>query len=174
MALGDAAPGLAAGMKFSAFGDPVISPDAAAFAFIGTAKLGGPATTGIWWEPDGGALHDAVASVGATPPAPAMGVTWSSFTSVAATDRGPLFTARLAGAGSGNDTGLWAADRLGNVLQVLREGDPLDGKTIKSFTVLAAPSTSQGARRSYTGDGHVAVRVALTDGSSELIRIGLP
>ena len=165
VATGDAAPGLAAGNLFSAFKDPVVSPGASAFAFAGTAKLGATATTGVWWQADGGTLQDAVATVGAT---------YAKFASLAATDLGPVFTAKLTGAASTADVGLWALDSLGALRQLLREGDPLDGKTIKSFTVLTAPSGSKGVRRSYTGDGRIIVRVAFTDGSSELVKITLP
>ena len=69
---------------------------------------------------------------------------------------------------------LSASSVAGTLRQLLREGDLLDAKTIKSFTVLAAPSGAQGVRRSFTGDGRVVVRVGFIDGSSELVKITLP
>jgi hypothetical protein len=174
VARGDAAPGILPGAKFSAFHDPVISPGAVAFAFAGTARLGAAAIPGVWWQRDGGPLQDAVAVLGTPPPGLAPGVTWAQFTSLAATDLGPIFTARLAGASRATNRGLWATDGAGTLHQLLRTGDPLDGKTVASFTALTAAPGSPGVRRSFTGDGRVIVGVLFTDGSVGLVKITLP
>jgi hypothetical protein len=181
--LGDAAPGLPVGHLFAGFKDPVISPGAAAFAFAGTAVLGTEPVLGVWWREAGGSLALAARS-GATPPgAPAL-AQWRSFTSVASTDFGPLFTARLVlgpdntpgpgGITTATDVGLWGIASDGLLRAMLREGDVFAGKTVRTFTMLSAVSGSNGVRRAFTPDGAVVLRAAYTDGSTEILKIVLP
>jgi hypothetical protein len=183
VALDDAAPGLLAGHVFAGFKDPVISPGATAFAFGGTAVLGTEPVLGVWWREAGGALKLAARS-GATPPgAPAL-AQWRSFTSVASTDFGPLFTARLVlgldntpgpgGITTATDVGLWGTASDGLLRALLREGDLFAGKTVRTFTILSAVSGSNGVRRAFTADGAVILRAAYTDGSTEILKIVLP
>ena len=116
------------------------------------------------------------------------GLTFKSFTSVTETDgyvSSPAFgekggaqgnggfvvagttflTAKLNGAASGTDFGLWAfRDGEGTVLMA-RTGDPLNGKTIKTLTALKGGSGSGAENRATDTGGGCLVRIAFTDKS---------
>ncbi len=181
---GEPAPGTDA--AFNALKDPVLSPDGQIFAFLGQAK-GGSVTatsdTGIWWQNASTALA-LLAQEGAQPPESAVGAQWKSFTSLAASDKGPLFVAKLVTGASGangpggilatSNTGLWAMTGTGTLRKLLQEGDPLGGTPVKSFVTLAASSGSAGTRRSFAADGTVAARVYFTDGAQAIYTISVP
>ena len=171
---GDTASGLPAGHLFAAFKDPTISPSASAFAFVATAKLGTVAKTGIWWQDDSGTLHDNVAYLGGTPPAPAPASTWSAFTSLATAESGPIFTAKIATSPTTKLAGLWAMDSAGMLRQLILVGSPLGTKQVKAFTALAATTGSNGVRRSFTAASDIIVLVTFTDLSVELVKIDMP
>ncbi len=186
---GDAAPGIS-GATFSAFKDPLNAPDCADVAFLGTVKGGGATTVnndGLWFQPDFAPLM-LIAREGDEAPAPASpGAKWKSFSSVALAggETGPLFTAFLqkglqgmAGPGgvtSVNDFGLYCTDyNTGEVTELVREGQPLDGKTVKSFSVLKAAAGSAGSSRAFSAQHQVVLLVNFTDRSTGIVSITLP
>jgi hypothetical protein len=186
--MGDVAPGFGGVATFSAFKDPVNSDELTDVAFIGTAKGGGVLATdndGIWFRPHGGTLT-LIAREGAQPPGAPAGAKWKSFSSVAMPGNlsGPIFTAMLQkGAGitpgpggitSLDDFALYAADGAGVVREILRENQPLLGKTVKTFNVLKAVSGSAGATRAFNVDEIVVAQVTFTDGTTAVVRIQLP
>ncbi len=180
--IGDGAPGFAAGQLFSALKDPVSSAADAGLAFLGTLKGGGVKAnmnTGVWWQPDGGALT-LLAGEGAQAAECPTGAVWSSFTSLALPGgtTGPLFVARLlpgkGGVKAMSDYGLWAVDNAGALRLLVREGATLDGRTVKIFTVLKATSGSAGVARAYTNNGDVVLLVNFTDATQSIVEIAVP
>ncbi len=184
----DTAPGLPAGAAFSAMLDPVLAADGLGIAFAGTAKGGGLVSTndqGIWWKPEGETLA-LLAREGAQPPDAPAGAEWKAFTSFAMPGgaRGPLFTATLrtglqgtAGPGgitSAGDLALYGTSSEGILRELIREGQPLLGKTVKTFNALKAASGATGSSRAFNSAGDVAVQVSFTDGSTGIVKIALP
>ena len=76
-----------------------------------------------------------------------------------------------------NDQGLWATDSTGALHLVIREGDSINGKTVRTFRLLEAVPGSPGQRRSWTsGDaaGTVIYVAYFTDGSSAVLTKTVP
>jgi hypothetical protein len=185
---GQIAPGFGGGAIFSALKDPVNSPTCADVAFIGAAAGGTVTPTtndGLWWQADGAPLA-LVAREGDEPACGPVGAKWKSFTSLALPggDVGPVFTANLqkgigiapgpGGVTSLNDFGLYALDGAGAVRELVREGQSLLGKTVKTFNVLKAVSGSAGVTRSFNNAGSIVVLVTFTDDTTAIVRIDLP
>jgi|GEM_PF-1145811 len=186
---GDTAPGID-GAIFNAFKDPLNAPDCADVAFVGTVKGGGATTAnndGLWFQPDFAPLT-LIAREGDDAPAPGSpGAKWKSFSSVALAggETGPLFTAFLqkgaqgtAGPGGitgANDFGLYCTDYdTGAVTELVREGQPLNGKTVKTFSVLKAASGSAGSSRAFNPQHRVVLLVTFDDRSTAIVGITLP
>ncbi len=185
---GDAAPGFSGGAVFSGFKDPLNAPDCADVAFIGTAKNGDATTAtndGLWFQPDFAPLM-LIAREGAEPPG-APGAKWKGFSSVALAggETGPLFTASLqkgpqgtAGPGGitgANDFALYGTDYFtGAVTELVREGQPLLGKTVKNFSVLKAAAGTAGTSRAFSKNHQVVLLVNFTDRSTAIVGIQLP
>jgi uncharacterized repeat protein (TIGR03803 family) len=169
---------------FSAITDPVASNIGS--AFFATIKGRGvtPGTNdAVWWKPSSGTLG-MLAREGNQPPGAPIGARWKSFSSlaIAGGDTGPLFTGTLksglpAGANriSGKDDfGLYARDSFGTLRELLRENQPLSGKTVKTFSVLKAIAGSAGVTRSFNAKRQVAARVTYTDGGTAIVKIEIP
>ncbi len=183
---GETAPGFGTGV-FTAFKDPLISPTCSDIAFLGTAKPTptARALTGIWFKPDLGSLA-LIASQGAQPPGAPPLAQWKSFASVALPggETGPLFTAFLVkgvGAAPGpggitsiDDFALYFTNYHGAVRELIRENQPLLGKTVKAFSVLKAASGSAGSTRAYNDQREVILQVTFTDKSVSIVHILLP
>jgi hypothetical protein len=179
---GDGAP---AGTTWKSFKDPVNPPTTTAFAFA--AQLKGATTAdddGLWWKPESGSLQLVARENGQPPQAPA-GAQWKSFSSLALPgSSGPLFTAMLrkntattpgsGGITSVDDFGLYGVDRFGVLRELVRENQPLLGKTVKTFNVLKAVSGTVGSSRSFNGTGETAVLVTFTDKTSAIVKITGP
>jgi hypothetical protein len=181
------APDLGGLVNFSKFLDPVVSSTDGRVAFIGRARGGTVKASNddaIWWQPTVGAPLKVLAREGAHPPGAPTGARWASFTSLALPGgrvgglAGPLFTARLAqGPGkitAADDLALYTTDAAGVVHEVLREKQPVNGRTIKTFSVLRAIGGSNGVTRSFNTRAVVVVQVTYTDNSTEIVKFDLP
>ena len=76
-----------------------------------------------------------------------------------------------------NDQGLWATDSTGALHLVIREGAPLNGKTVRTFRLLETVPGSPGQRRSWTTGDVAATLIYLayfTDGSSAILTKTIP
>jgi uncharacterized delta-60 repeat protein len=113
-------------------------------------------------------------------PAGVAGTKFKSFTSFAVQKHGGVvFTAKLQSGServtSRNDTGLWANDSLGFNRLLLREGDVIDGKTVRSFTTLGTITGSPAQRRSIRpGNQFIVSRAVFADGSTGIITSNVP
>jgi hypothetical protein len=127
-----------------------------------------------------------VAREGEQPPAAPSGAKWKTFSSLALPggDFGPIFTAMLQKGAAGtpgpggilsiDDFGLYAVDPLGAPFELVRENQPLLGKTVKMFAVLKAVAGSGGVTRSFNATGSVVLLVTFTDRTTAIVRIDLP
>ncbi len=180
---GVAAPG-AGTAKFNDFKSPV-----AGFGLVGQratafgAKLSGTTSTrdtGLWAHTPAGGL--ALLARESDEPPDATGTKWASFTSLAVLEgRGPMFTAKLLSAATrvttANDAGFWAPDSTGALRLILRTGDTIDGRKLKSFMLLGAVSGSPGQRRAWTSsdaEARVVYRASFTDRSSAIVTTAVP
>ncbi len=185
---GDFVPGFPKGATFTSFKDPLNAPDCADVAFVGSTKGTGVTTAtndGLWFQPDFAPLM-LIAREGDEPPG-APGAKWKGFSSVALSggESGPLFTATLqkglrGAAGPGgitgaNDFGLYCTNYFtGAVTELVREGNPLLGKTVKNFSVLKAAGGSAGTSRAFNAQHQVVLLVNFTDRSTAIVGIQIP
>ena len=119
------------------------------------------------------------------------GAQWKTFNSIAAPsgNTGVLFTAALlskivlpdrtvlpgpGGVTSATDVGLWGVDVMGTQHLLLREGQMINGKPVKSFSVLKAVSGSPGTTRTFNNSGQVVALVTTTDGMTHIVQIDIP
>ena len=164
------------GKKILSLGNPVVAPgDSLWFAGIGkTAVEPGRA---LYRATPGGESVRLIAREGAQAVGAEPGERWKRFTSIANPGgAGPLFTASIMDGGviASEDEGLWGVDSVGQVRLLLREGDKLNGQTVRSFQVLRASIGSAGVARSYNYVGHVVILVFFKNGATALARIEVP
>lgn len=178
---GTLAPGTSA--QFKRLHDPVIgSPGSPFTAFFGVVKGSGASKkndTGVWFQPAGGALT-LLAREGTAAPN-SGGATFNTFTSLAIVPgRGPAFVAKLkpnTGTPSinpGNDTGLWSVTSGGSVRALLRDGDAIGGKTLRSFTALSFVPGSPAQERNFHSGEELIYRAVFTDNSEALVKVEIP
>jgi len=182
---GSTPPGITDASIFTSFKDPVNSATDAGVAFIGTSKLGKIGATGIWYQPEGGALS-LIALQGRQPDTGPVGAKWRAFTSlalpggglgpvfIAGLEKGPNGTPGPGGIDNSNDVGLYAVDSVGVLHELIREGNTIGGKTVKVFSVLKALAGSAGSTRSFNSTGAIVVLVTFSDGSSTILRFHIP
>lgn len=170
------------------FLDPVAGTDAnGEVVHAGLAHLAGPLferRMGVWAATSAGLELIARTGDDATDRdgESGSGASWEEFTSLSIlAGRGPLFTATLARNAKKSprtlDTGLWATGSDGRLRLMLRTGEVIDGKTLRSFDVLEAVAGSPGQRRAWTsGDASARViyRAFFTDGSSAIVSTAVP
>ncbi len=168
------------GANFKSFLDPVLAQGSESIAFQASFKgkgIGSTADAAIFYRPAGGGLN-MVARESATPPGGASALRWKNFVSLALPDgnTGPLFHATLSGSGvnAGNDAGVWAMDSDGDIRLLFREGDIIDGKKLKSFTVLNAIPGSRGVTRSFNAVAEVAWRATFADRTTAVVVTSVP
>jgi len=172
---GAAAPGTSG--TYLSFLDPA-SNSAGELAYVTTIKGVAPGVTGsnntaVYVD---GAL---VAREGHPAPDTAGGI-FESFTSLALPDGplGALFQANLVsgigGVTTANDIGIWGQNSLGVLTLLLREGQSLDGKTVKNFLCLNRVAYSHTQRRTFNSSGHLIARVTFTDGTQAIVKITVP
>lgn len=182
----EAAPGMGAGAVFREFKDPVspaIALDSEPVALMAKARGGavtGRNDEGIWWRHDHVWLPSTLtllAREGDQPPGAPVGAKWKGFDSLAY-GSGPIFTAKLqpgfGGITSANDCALYAVGNDNVLREIMREGVALEGKTVRSFTVLKATVGSQGVARSTNNRGTIAAQVTFTDGTTSIVLIAFP
>lgn len=104
---------------------------------------------------------------------------WTSFKSIALpANSGPVFTATLqVGVGSIDATnafGIWAVNSLGEPQLLIREGDLLGTRTIRTLTVLNRIAGSPAQTRSYNSAGVLVVRATFTDDTQAILSVALP
>ena len=175
--------GMASGENNAAFGtlgDPVLSPDGSV-AFFATLKGGtakGLAAKTLWWKPFGQPL-ELLAQGGQRPgldlPAEAQ---WSGFSSLAITDRGPIFAAKLVpkkgGVTPATASGVWACDFDGKPRALFRTGDTINGKKLAKFTLLKATVGNAGVTRSFNNTAQVVWLATFTDKTTAIITTEVP
>jgi uncharacterized delta-60 repeat protein len=152
-------------------------------AFAGKTNTG---VSGAWWGPAGqNALGMAEFFRATGEAAAAGGGVWRKLYANALPDgMGPLFTAKLragsatvpapGGVTAATDLGLWVVDSFGTTHLLVREGQPLAGKTVKTFKALTAVSGSPAQSRSFNGRRDVIVWVLATDFTQHLVHFAVP
>jgi uncharacterized repeat protein (TIGR03803 family) len=180
--IGSNAPGTPFAL-FAALGDPVYNNNNSV-AFWATLKIGtGDVVTtpvnnsvGIWSN-EGGTLH-LVARQGDSAPGCTTGELFASFSQFVLPDQGGVvllgnLTSGLAA--SWNNQGIWAVDMTGQLTLIVRKGDTLFGKTIKTLTFLASPTMETGQTRGFSqNSGDILYSVTFTDGSWGIYKVALP
>lgn len=172
-------PANATGPKFSVLKDPVLS-GTGALAFPATLSGGGLkglAITTLWHRPAGGALT-LLAQGSKRPPGLPAAAQFRAFTSLAISEKGPLFAATLLpGKGrvtAANAKGVWGADSAGTLRLLFRTGQKVGGKTVRDFTALTSVTGSLGTTHSFNTQGTVAWRATFTDGSTAIVKTKAP
>ena len=78
------------------------------------------------------------------------------------------------GVSSSSDAALYGVGTDGALRQLIGEGQPLDGKTVRSFNVLKASIGSVGVTRSFNNRSTIAALVTYTDGGTATVVIAFP
>lgn len=167
--------------KFLEFKDPVAGTHRYSESLVAfeASLAGGPKETnrGIWLA-RGSSEPYLIARKGMPAPG-APGKTFAQFRSLSIIDdRGGLFTASLS---PGNGFGCWATDSNGSLVQLLRTGDAIEGRVIRSFDILNTVRGSEGQRRAWAGTlgggvplPKVIFRARFTDGTEGIMVVTLP
>jgi hypothetical protein len=107
------------------------------------------------------------------------GYKFTSFTSLALTDRGPIFIANAA-QGRLVDQGVWAVGADGRLRLLFHRGgqiaayyDPSNPE-LRSFTLLNAVAGSQGVGRNYNEQGQLVWRATFKDGTEAIVLTQIP
>ena len=95
--------------------------------------------------------------------------------------RGAVFTARLASGtnrvDANNNQGCWAIASAGSLQLVFREGERINGKTLRSFILLGAVPGSHGQRRAWAAADptpSLIYRAFYDDGSDAIVTAAVP
>jgi hypothetical protein len=173
---GDAVPNLAG--NFAAFGEPVLSADGSSLAFLADLRAPQLRDRGVFAVRGDGPLV-AIATLSGQPPDVAPGARWKTFVSLAAVGGGvgPVFHARLKLGGEiteANDAGLWAVDGNGVLRGVIREGDEIAGKRVKTIQALNAVKGLPGATRAFNSSQQMVWKATFTDKMSAIVLTTLP
>ena len=113
-------------------------------------------------------------------PAPGCtnGEVFTSFSDFVLPDQGDVvFTGNLTGNSvtSSNNQGIWAVNMSGKLMLVVREGDTLFNKTIKSLAFPASATMQAGQTRSYSQSvGDILYTATFTDGTWGIYKVALP
>ena len=166
---------------FSAFKDPVLGTNGR-LAFPATIKGGGfsgAATRTLWWMPPGQNLSLLVqgGQLATDTAGNATTAVWSSFSTLAINDIGPIFIGTLTGHGvtAANNSGLWALDLAGKEREIVRTGvTQVGSSTVHSFTLLQALPGSTGDSRSFNASGSIVWLTTLSDKTQAIVRSEVP
>jgi uncharacterized delta-60 repeat protein len=177
--VGDGAPDPSTAV-FSIIKDPVLANDGVV-AFPATRKGSGAhglGATTLWWQRPGNTEPELLAAGGGEP-AELPNAQWKAFPSLAiAAHRGPVFTATLVPGKGGviktKASGVWAVDFNGTLRLLFQNGDPIDGKTLKSFTLLNAVRGSEGVTRSINDEAGVVWLATFTNRTTAIVRTEVP
>jgi hypothetical protein len=185
-------PGIATGAKYSAFSDPIVSVDNVGVdaLFLATLKSGAGVTAAnngalIFGPPVKPANLSLLVRTGADAAQPLADnleptepiTRYGAFTAFALTRKArntPVFVANLKGAPKSSNVALFARGSDGSVRRLLRTGDELDGRKVKTFTLLKPVPKAFAAARSFNGTGSVVVQLRFTDGKTALTHIAIP
>jgi uncharacterized delta-60 repeat protein len=172
---------------FKSFGTPVAGLDAdgnSVVVFQATLNNAKPTeNTGLWAYHTGDAANSLqlFAREGSEPPG-ASGTIYARFDSISVLEgRGAVFIARLKSnaniVSARNDRGCWAVASDGSVRLLCREGEEINGKTLRSFDLLGSVRGSPGQRRAWaSGDAtpSLVYRATYTDGSKAILCVAVP
>ncbi len=167
---------------YTGFLDPVVNANGN-IAFLGTLRGTGVTAANrmaLWSGAPGS--PGLVARLGSpAPDGEAFSTTarYAGFSSIAlpgGANSGPVFVAKLAGAGvtAANNAALFSVDSSGFIRRLLRSGDRLGTRRVASFRVLNAVPTAFGATRSFNTAGSIGVLVNFTNKTKAVIAIGIP
>ncbi len=159
-----------------AVGDPVI--DGGHVAALGSLRrVGAPTVAAIFDQPAGGALSFAMRGLNEAPDT--GGATFKSFTQVGVAGSSLAFVGQLAlNTGSprtsaGSDTGVWARDATHPLKLLLREGQAVGGKLIKTLVTFHPGNDSPGQGRGWVlnlnGVTQIHALVTFGDGTQALL-----
>jgi hypothetical protein len=173
--------GLPSEVKYADYTDPIVNTNSQV-AFIATlagsaADVKSTSNKAIIFGSPTGTLTSIARTGDPAPDASGTpsSLNFASFTSLAlpgGPNSGPIFVAKLNT--PKNNVGVWARDSSGKVRQLIRAGDDLGGQIVKKITLLTAVSRAASAPRSFDAAGSVAVALSFTDGTSAILRIGIP
>jgi alpha-tubulin suppressor-like RCC1 family protein len=179
---GEQVPGLPTMEQFKVFKDPVNSGTDGGVAFVATLREGMTTSSNdlsLWHRPHNGDLK-LLAREGNAAPAAGVETGWKSFDSLAypGGGSGPVFQAKLLQDGAtvtgANDLGLYGVTSEGTLVELLREGGPLLGKTVKTFATLKAVPGSPGVGRFHNHAGEVVALVGFAGGAQAIVKVKLP
>jgi uncharacterized repeat protein (TIGR03803 family) len=175
--VGEPAPA-SAPASFATLRDPVLSGDGTSLAFIGRLQSGTQSESGIFALRGNGPLAT-VTTLNTPPPGVPTGSHWKVFTSLAVPggELGPVFRATLETGGSittANDSGLWAVDSSGVLRSLVREGELLQGKTVKSIQVLEPVSGTSGLTRAFNSRHQIIWKGTFTDQTAAVVLTTVP
>jgi len=166
---GDAAAGTSS--TFSRLFTPSINATGQ-IVFRGVLTTGGNVTgnndRGIWSGLPG--AFDLVTREGDQAPAAATGAVFGSLSTPSTNALGHVAFEGILATGAGgvtgvNDSGLWIADQTGSeVLQIVREGQPLNGSTIAEIDFAGGSGGQDGRRSGLNDEGQVAYTAHLANG----------
>jgi hypothetical protein len=156
----------------------VLSGDGTSLAFIGQLQSGTQTESGIFALRGTGPLGT-VTTLDTPPPGVPTGSHWKAFNSLAVPggELGPIFRATLETGGSittTNDSGLWGVDSSGVLRSLVREGDTLEGKTLKSIQVLEPVSGTPGPSRAFNSQHQIVWKGAFTDQTAAIVLTTVP
>lgn len=168
------------GLQFSKFFDPLISNGSVAFPALLLNTTTGIKTASLWWKPASGSLSE-IARLTDQPPSTTSGGVYRAFKSLALTtgsNGAPIYYAQLTqgvgGVDATNDFGLFAVNSGNTVSKIVREGDVIGGKTVKTLAVISAVGGSLGVTHSFNSNRHICYRALFADGTSAIITTVIP
>ena len=168
------------GFTFSKFFDPLISNGSVAFPALLLNSTTGIKTESLWWKPASGSLSE-IARLTDQPPSTTSGGVYRAFKSLALTtgsNGAPIYYAQLTqglgGVDATNDFGLFAVNSGNTVSKIVREGDVIGGKTVKTLTVISSVSGSIGVTHSFNSNRRICYLALFADGTNAIITTVIP
>lgn len=168
------------GLQFSKFFDPLLSNGAVAFPALLLNTTTGIKTASLWWKPASGSLSE-IARLTDQPPSTTSGGVYRAFKSLALTtgsNGAPIYYAQLTqgvgGVDATNDFGLFAVNSGNTVSKIVREGDVIGGKTVKTLTVISSVGGSLGVTHSFNSNRQICYHALFADGTSAIITTVIP
>jgi hypothetical protein len=174
---GDPIPGEPAS-RFIAFSEPVLSPDGDCLAFQARFRSAGITDAGIFMLRGDSPLAT-VTTLTTPPPDVQPGAKWESFVSLASIGGGvgPVFYGLLEQSTrvtAANNAGVWGVNASGELRSIIREGDQIAAKQVKSIQVLNAPNGIPGGTRSFNWNQQLVWKATFTDQTSAIVLTTVP
>lgn len=172
------------GARLAGLGDPVLN-EAGIVAFWGYLSAfsvpSGTGTTGLWTIDPAGLIHEIAREKTLVP-----GLTGVHFGNLIGVDFQMNDTDQIAWHGSitglnvnsNNDKGIWATDRAGNLVTIVREGDSVEVlpgvfRTVRTID-FSDSSFSNGATSAWTDDQLLVYKLTFTDSTSGIFVSSVP